>query len=175
MRVVVAVVVAFLSIGLGFVLHFEDRFLPSRLVPTPGVGLLGLLPLSLAAVLEMNAASPLSARYPTWWVRVLVVWPLFVAMLAGVIYLSFLGWVAAASNAVADGLQHRLADVQSLGRSESRGHRCRHSMKLKYDVGNATMCADGLPGVDQARAGTKILLVGPSSALGQHVTALRQP
>jgi hypothetical protein len=58
-------------------------------------GFVALLPIVWAALTTQRMRQVLLNRYPTWWVRQLLVLPTFVAIGAGFLVLAPLGWIAA--------------------------------------------------------------------------------
>ncbi|MCX2865484.1 hypothetical protein OOZ63_27035 [Paucibacter sp. PLA-PC-4] len=133
-----------------------------------------LLPIIGVGFRNRHMARQLRQNYPTWWVRRLLVYPLSVALVAGMVVLAPLGWIAAfawATGSPTGPTTGRLVSVDEY-RTSSKG--CGQRGQLSVRGHTAQVCLEGLA-VLPMKAGTPIMVEGELSSMGLLVTELHPP
>lgn len=134
---------------------------------------LGLLPLIAGCMLSERVRSHIRLRYPTWWVRRLVMYPLMAAVVSATAVTAPLGWIAAhawAMGADTEPLPGRLASVGNY-RASSKG--CAQRAELAVGKYTGSICLEGVAAIPM-KANPSVAVHARQSPLGLfvvHVTA----
>lgn len=158
-----------ITIGNGFIFSYANDYRAALpwifwiLVPIFGIGFF----------IQEKKKRVLSARYPTWVVRWLIMFPIMVALGAGGVIMSPLGWFALAGWATGTGSSHLDAKVLSIGslRPGSRG--CDQQARLKVLNNEADICLEGRISGPAPKQGDTLAIVGRVSGLGVYIEKLQ--
>jgi hypothetical protein len=123
-------------------------------------------------VLE-RANHTMARRYPTWWVRWLIVYPLVVVLSSGMAAISPLGWFAVygrLEGIPAEGVE---AKVLAVGAYRPSSHGCHQNADIVINGNSATIClADVLSGRTPS-VGETVTVAGRISSAGMFIDAVR--
>lgn len=107
----------------------------------------------------------LRARYPTWLVRWLIVFPLVVALTATMAVVSPLGW-AALLGWITGSPSRVEVSVISVDAPSRRSSGCDHYAHLEFDGTTARICLEGRLAGPAPHAGERVAVAGRVSRLG---------
>lgn len=148
------------SLGSRFIFFFAEQyergawFLFILLLPTVAIGMI-----------SERALSEARRRFPTWWIRWLIVLPVGVAMFAGGLVVGPIGWLSAFTWAFGTEVSAVPAQVVSVESHLPGSKYCdQHgAVALRHYV--STVCLEGI-GQLPMQTGTAVLLNGRQSRLG---------
>lgn len=130
-----------------------------------------LIPVAVGwLALERNSPD-MAARYPTWWVRWFVMFPLVVALTSGLIIVSPLGWAALSGLVTGVPTEGAEAIVASIDSTDSISRRCGQLTRLDFRGATATVCLGGRYSGRPLKDGDKLVLAGRLSRFGFFIEA----
>lgn len=130
---------------------------------------LGALPLvGVALFCAEQAGRHLRARYPTWFVRWLFVYPVMVLLATGMLVVSPMGWSAAVGWAL--GTPSRMeVRVVAVGQLSPQSRVCKQEAQLEFRGAASRICLDGRLARQAPRQGETVLVSGRVSWMGLYV------
>lgn len=134
---------------------------------------IALLPAFGAAFLRKRARTELRLRYPTWWVRWMLMFPLSVAVASGAVVIAPLGWLAAltfATGAPIGPIPGRLSSVSKFSTS-GKGWGCDQRGELIVASRGASICLEGLTNLP-AKGDVPVLITARHSSLGLLISSI---
>lgn len=120
-----------------------------------------------------RANHTMASRYPTWWVRWLVVYPLVVAISSAMVAISPLGWFAVygrLGGTPADGVEAKVLAVGAY-RPSSRG--CHQDADIVIDGNSATICLASVLSGRTPAVGETVTVGGRISSAGMFIDEVR--
>ncbi|MEO8023425.1 hypothetical protein [Polaromonas sp.] len=158
-----------ITIGEGFIFSYANDYRAAVpwifwiLVPILGIGFF----------IQEKKKRVLSAQYPTWVVRWLIMFPIMVTLGAGGVAMSPLGWFALAGWATGTGSSHLEAKVLSIGslRPSSRG--CDQQARLQVLNNEADICLEGRILGTSPKQGDTLAIAGRISGMGVYIEKLQ--
>jgi hypothetical protein len=136
----------------------------AMLVTPPGILLAGVVLQHLRYARSINS-STLSA----------LAFVIFSFVLAGVVFVAAIGWVAITSSLLPKQESTLELNVLSVSRRESRRDVCQQFLELQNGSAIERFCADSLPIKGKLRNGVRVKLIGFSSLLGFHIKSVQAP
>jgi hypothetical protein len=151
-----------LTVGQGFIFAWANEY--RSIAPWIFLGLLP--PFGLGWYFLERANQTLRVSFPTGWVRWLLVFPLAVALSAGMVVVSPLGWAALFGWAAGTPSDQLEAKLVSIGESSPSARSCDQSATLELGGATTRICLEDRISGQTPRAGDTLAIVGRTSALG---------
>jgi hypothetical protein len=114
-------------------------------------------------------------RFPTSWLRTLIIFPLMVAMCSGMVLIAPLGWISLLGLAIgarADDLEGIVLSAGDVSKS-SRASRCKQKAKIAVRGASAAICVEGRTATPLPIKEGAVLLNGRVSLFGTYVQSIR--
>ena len=124
-----------------------------------------LLPVVGAALSNNRMRIHLRLRYPTWWVRWLLMYPVTVALATATLVIAPLGWIAALTWAAGVDTQPTIGRLVSVEQYRASVKGCDQRGKVALQEYVASICLEGISALP-AKGNLPVLVVGRQSSLG---------
>ena len=157
-----------ITVGSRFVFFYSERY------TSIGWWAFALLfPVIAVAMFNEQVKVHMRLRYPTWWVRWLMMYPLSVALAAAAVVIAPLGWIAALTLATGSSAEPTVGRLISVGdyRPSSKG--CDQRGELAMHGKTASICLEGLA-VLPMRGNVPVVVSGKQSNFGLLIEGLKQ-
>ncbi len=164
----IALLVAFLgtplevTVGEYFVASFSSAY--KSLLPTLFVLCLPIFAMLVFLVEKQQQTR--SARYPTWSVRWLIMYPLLVVFCTGMLVFSPLGWSALVGRAIGTASPPLQAKVLSVSAEQRRTGKCDQTVELDFEGSKTRICAEDRVVSPPLKPGDTVSVHGRRSFLG---------
>ncbi len=130
-----------------------------------------LLPIFTAVILREKVQAHLRIRYPTWWVRWLIMIPTMSIVMAGTVVIAPLGWIAAATWAVGGEKTGVPAIVLFVEPYRASAKSCDQHGTLALESFSARICFEGRAELP-LQANQAVLVSGHQSAFGFFIKSM---
>jgi hypothetical protein len=170
LAIIVAGAVLEMTIGRGFIFAGANEYRSA--MPWIFVVLLPVFAFLLFVINRANRSYQ-QDRFPTWWVRTLVVFPLTVVLCSGVVLIAPLGWAALFGIALGTSTDTLEGRVLIVGRISTSSKGCRQTDKIEARGASANICVDGRTSEPVLNEGDTVLLSGRTSPLGVYIESIR--
>jgi hypothetical protein len=159
-----------MTVGTGFIFSRSNAYRAAM------PWLFGFLSLVFAAGLLMleRANRSLLMRYPTWFVRWLIVFPLVVALTAVMAAIAPLGWAALLGQTFGSPSERLEVHVISVDSPSRNSSGCDHHATLEFEGNSARICMEGRLSGPAPQAGEKVAVAGRISRLGLFVDQIHR-
>lgn len=157
-----------ITVGSRFVFFYAERY------TSIGWWAFAMLFLVIAvAMFNERVKAHLRLRYPTWWVRWLLIYPLSVAIMAAAAVMAPLGWIAALTLATGSSAEPTVGQLISVGdyRLSSKG--CDQRGELAVREQTTSICLEGLT-VLPVKGNVSVVVSGKQSNFGLLIESLKQ-
>ena len=169
MSLVVCGAVMELTLGDGFVFAKANAY---RSV-MPWLFLIILPPSAFLCFFLTRADKTILARYPTWWVRRLIVFPVTSALLSATIVISPLGWASFLGWVVGTHSDHIEAKVLRIGGFSRSSKSCTQRVTLEVSGNSSDICLEDRLMGQVPSIGDAVDLTGRTSIFGVYVDEIR--
>ena len=135
-----------LFVGIALLAHFNDRFVFRYADPYTTIALLSvvlLAPFVLYWLQYSPGASAVAEKYPTSWVRKVIVMPFMAALIVGLVFAAPLGWLFAAVAWSDIPVERVSATAVEVG-THARRKNCDQYATLRLAGAEKKTCLDGL-------------------------------